>query len=240
LWDEYNNEFLKRAFNYGENEYRQSYNNAGATIGLTEVFTGTNIHHPAYRWKTCKKRCEAKLDELESLLSKAELIPTQDEPSITRSFENYGISNKSKPTVFLIHGHDEEMKRNVQLFLTRGDIQDIVLHEQPDKNRTVIEKLIEEGSKADYVIALLSPDDLQDDGTFRARQNVLLEIGYFIGKLGRERVRLLRRSDTAIPSDLVGILYENYDSDGAWKIKMAREIEASGIPINIKKIVSKF
>ena len=90
------------------------------------------------------------------------------------------------------------------------------------------------------MIALLSPDDLQNDGTARARQNVILEIGYFIGKLGREKVRLLRRGDTNIPSDLQGILYDNYDADGAWRIKLAKEIKAAGLAIDIESIIATF
>jgi predicted nucleotide-binding protein len=125
------------------------------------------------------------------------------------------------------------MKKAVQLFLTRANLKDIVLHEQPDKNRTVIEKLIEEGNSAAYVIALLSPDDTQEDGTVRARQNVVLEIGYFIGRLGREKVRLLRKGEVVIPSDLQGILFENYDNEGAWRIKLLKEMQAAGLPIDL-------
>lgn len=239
IWDDYNNELLRSVFNNAENEYHNSYTNSGSMVGVHEVLLGANIYNHEYKFKTSIQRIEAKLQELESLMKKAELIPIGEAEMPSRTVKSFSNSIQ-KPTVFIIHGHDEEMKRSVQLFLNRGEIQDVVLHEQPDKNRTVIEKLIDEGSAADYVIALLSPDDVQEDGSMRARQNVILEIGYFIGKLGRERVRLLRREGTVIPSDLHGILYENYDKDGAWRIKILKEIQASGININIDKIISKF
>lgn len=153
---------------------------------------------------------------------------------------NIGQKTSIYPVVFIIHGHDEVMKRDVQLFLSRVKLQDIVLHEQPDKNRTIIQKLIEEGEKASYVIALLSPDDIQHDGTARARQNVILEIGYFLGKLGGPFVRLLVKGDTTVPGDLQGILYDDYDANGAWKIKLAKEIKAAGLPVDLENIVKHF
>lgn len=142
--------------------------------------------------------------------------------------------------IFIVHGHDNEMKREVQLLLTRADLKDVVLHEQPDKGRTIIEKLIEESKGACYMIALLSPDDKLEDGSLRARQNVILEIGYFLGKLGKDRIRILRKKVVEIPSDLDGILYENYDEEGNWRMKIMKEIKAVGIEINIESVVEKY
>lgn len=236
-WSSYNYELLKVSFNNANNDYKSSYNSAGQMIGVSQVMHGVSIHNPSFRFKMLKERVEEKTNALENILGKADLLLSETE-SVT-NLDNSHLTNVND-TVFIIHGHDEEMKRNVQLLLNRGKLNDIVLHEQPDKNRTVIEKLIEEGANASYVIALLSPDDIQNDGTSRARQNVILEIGYFLGKLGRERVRILRKGDTVIPSDLQGILYENYDADGGWKIKIAKEIKSTGLPIDIESIISKF
>lgn len=236
-WSSYNYELLKVSFNNANNDYKSSYNIAGQMIGVSQVMHGTSIHNLSFRFKMLKERVEAKTNALENILGKADILLSETE-SVT-NIDNSHLTNVND-TVFIIHGHDEEMKRNVQLLLNRGKLNEIVLHEQPDKNRTVIEKLIEEGANASYVIALLSPDDTQNDGTSRARQNVILEIGYFLGKLGRERVRVLRKGDTVIPSDLQGILYENYDTDGTWKIKIAKEIKSTGLPIDMESIISKF
>ncbi len=138
--------------------------------------------------------------------------------------------------VFIIHGHDDGLKTDVQLLLTRAGVNNIVLHEQPDKGRTIIDKLVEESSSSNYAIALLSPDDKLENGQTRARQNVILEVGYFMGKLGKERVRILRKGETEIPSDLQGILYENHDLSGAWKIKICKELMAVGIFVDIDSV----
>ncbi len=142
--------------------------------------------------------------------------------------------------IFIIHGHDNEMKREVQLFLNRANLNDVVLHECPDKGRTIIDKLIGEGAAASYVVALLSPDDITTDGKFRARQNVILEIGYFLGRIGKERVRLLIKGDLEIPSDLQGILYERFDNAGSWRINLLKEMKAVGIEVDIEEVLRKF
>ena len=142
--------------------------------------------------------------------------------------------------IFIVHGHDNDLKREVQLLMQNAGINNVVLHEQVDKGRTIIDKLIEETEKAGYAIALLTPDDLANDGGKRARQNVILEIGYFIGKLGKERIRMLVKDDVEIPSDLHGILYERYDLNGAWKIKILKEIQATGIYVDIQNAIERF
>lgn len=163
----------------------------------------------------------------------------QDIVNANPEIETDKIDKVKGDTVFIIHGQDSELKVEVQLLLTRGGVNNIVLHEQPDKGRTIIDKLVEESYNSHYAIALLSPDDKLENGNSRARQNVILEIGYFIGRLGKERVRLLKKGDIEIPSDLQGILYENYDKSGAWKIKICKELIAVGIYVDMKEIASK-
>lgn len=154
--------------------------------------------------------------------------------------EGTGVERSNRNTVFIIHGHDSAFMNDVKLLLMTAGVNNIVLHEQPDRGRTIIDKLVEESSTSNYAIALLSPDDKQEDGSSRARQNVVLEIGYFIGLLGKERVRLLKKGDIEIPSDLQGILYEKYDDSGAWKVKLCKELIAVGIYADIEAVVQKF
>lgn len=136
-------------------------------------------------------------------------------------------------TVFIIHGHDNELKVQLQLLLKVAGVNNFVLHEQPDKGRTIIEKLVQETESSGYAVALLTPDDLLDNGNNRARQNVILELGYFLGKIGKERVRIIVRDDVEIPTDLQGVLYEKYDASGAWKMKLLKEIQAVGIYVDL-------
>jgi predicted nucleotide-binding protein len=86
----------------------------------------------------------------------------------------------------------------------------------------------------------MSPDDLLDNGAYRVRQNVVLEIGYFIGKIGKHRVRILKNGNVDMPSDLQGILYENYDGVGAWKMKLLKEMRAVGIEVEIDSVMAKY
>lgn len=158
-------------------------------------------------------------------------------PLVLQESDNRELVSPGK--VFIIHGHDNEMKKEVQLLLLRAGLDDVVLHECADKGRTIIDKLIEESNDAVYVIALLSPDDELTNGSYRARQNVILEVGYFLGKLGKSKVRLLTKGSVEIPSDLQGILYQGFDDNGAWKIKLLKEISAVGITLDVSKIINK-
>lgn len=163
----------------------------------------------------------------------------QDIINANPEIERDEIKEIEGDTVFIIHGHDNELKTEVQLLLTRAGVNNIVLHEQPDKGRNIIDKLVEESNNSNYAIALLSPDDILNDGSKRARQNVILEVGYFIGQLGKERVRLLKKGNIEIPSDLQGVLYEQHDPTGSWKMKICKELIAVGIHVDMETITAK-
>lgn len=167
-------------------------------------------------------------------------IPDAEASGISIKGSNHIAEPEPMEKVFIIHGHDEELKKEVQLLISQVRLDYVVLHEKSDRGRTIIDKLIEEGKDAAYVVALLSPDDELRDGTRRARQNVVLEIGYFLGKLGKGKVRLLKKGDVEIPSDLQGILYTVYGSDGVWKMKLLKEIKDAGIDIDLDKAFEKF
>lgn len=153
--------------------------------------------------------------------------------------DNIETGTIASKLTFIIHGHDDDFKREVQLLLSRAGVNNIVLHEQPDKGRSIIDKLIEESKPAIYAIALLSEDDTLDSGEKRARQNVIMEIGYFIGKIGKSRIRIILKGDNIeIPSDLQGILYERYDKQGSWKIKLLKEMLAVGIYVDLQSVIN--
>jgi len=133
--------------------------------------------------------------------------------------------------VFIVHGHDGEMKQEVANVLLKLKLEPVILHEQPDEGKTIIEKF-EKHSDVDFAIILLSPDDYAyptaaspDDGRYRARQNVIMELGYFIAKLGRNRVVALYKQNNnfEIPSDYLGVLYKPYSGD--WRYKLVDEMK---------------
>ncbi|MEW5421932.1 nucleotide-binding protein [Amorphus sp. 3PC139-8] len=137
--------------------------------------------------------------------------------------------------VFVVHGHDEAARESVARFLEKLNFEPIILHEQANQGRTIIEK-VEAHSDVGFAVVLLTPDDEGNakgqQAHARARQNVILELGYFIGRLGRSRVIALKQGDIEIPSDFHGVVYEPFASGGAWKSAVGRELQAAGFTID--------
>jgi predicted nucleotide-binding protein len=132
------------------------------------------------------------------------------------------------PRSFIVHGHDEGVKYAFKNFLQNvlRFPEPIILHEQPSLGRTIIEKFEEESDNSDLVFVLMTPDDkvadpgAPDQEKRRARQNVILELGYFLGRFGRRsnRVFLLYKGPLELPSDITGIVY----------IDISNGVEAAG------------
>jgi predicted nucleotide-binding protein len=133
--------------------------------------------------------------------------------------------------VFVVHGHDDAARLDVCALLTKAGFTPVVLHEQANRGQTVIEKL-ERHSDVGFAVVLLTPDDKGGpaDGDMhpRARQNVIAELFYFIGKLGRARVCALKKGELEIPSDIGGVVYVTLDDHGGWKNTLLRELEGAG------------
>lgn len=141
--------------------------------------------------------------------------------------------------IFVVHGHDEQAKSELALILTRLGLEPIILHEQPSRGMTIIEKL-EEHSDVGYAFVLLTPDDLgykkgeEDNPLPRARQNVVFEFGLFVGKLGRGRVCCLYTGGVELPSDLQGLVYLDFESSVNEKeLDIVRELRAAGYEVKI-------
>jgi predicted nucleotide-binding protein len=145
---------------------------------------------------------------------------------------------KSSRKVFIVHGHDDGVREAVARFLERVGLEPIILHEQPSRGRTVIEKF-EAHRDVGFAVVLLTPDDegCERGGKPRprARQNVVLELGYFVGVLGRDRVCALRRGDVEIPSDFAGVVYVPFDGSDGWKQALGKELEGAGFTIDWSK-----
>lgn len=176
-----------------------------------------------------------------------------EEESVTRSEDQSGLSvldidrvdMRLRPVsnkVFVVHGHEEATRDAVARFLTVLELEPIILHEQANRGRTIIEKF-EDHADVGFAVVLLTPDDIgaaiqdQDKIKRRARQNVILELGFFIGKLGRERVCALRAHDIETPSDFDGVVYIVLDEPGAWKMALARELKDAGFDIDANRVL---
>ena len=174
------------------------------------------------------------------------LLEAVNEGLIRQEAEIMPINSKKvcKNRVFVVHGHDT-LRHEVDAFLRKYSLIPVLLDDQVSKGQTIIEKFEAYAADVGYAIVLLTPDDegrkrkIVED-TFplqaRARQNVILELGYFIGKLGRANVVGLIKEEIEKPSDYSGVMYISYDEPGAWKSKLLNEMRAAGIVISEEKV----
>ena len=144
--------------------------------------------------------------------------------------------------VFVIHGHDAAAREAVARCPENLGLQPIILHEQANKGRAIIQKF-EDHADVAFAVVLLTADDvgkLKDEKSVlnpRARQNVILELDFFLGKLGRERVCPLVKGDVETPSDYDGVVYTELDDAGAWKMKLVQELKAVGFDVDANRLV---
>lgn len=155
--------------------------------------------------------------------------------------ETIRINKIDNNRVFVVYGHDEGAKQTVARFLEQCGFVAVILHEQADGGKTIIEK-IEQYADVIFAIILYTPCDIGRDknekrGVPRARQNVVFEHGYLIGKLGRERVCALVKQGVQTPGDIAGVIYKAMDSAGAWKTEILREMKSAGIAVDADKLL---
>ena len=155
--------------------------------------------------------------------------------------QSQSVQSKS---VFVVHGHDHAMKDAVANYIHKLELNPIILGDEASGGDTLIEKL-ERFRDVKYAIVLLSPDDVgskkpvggtKPDLTTRARQNVIFELGLFIGCLGRANVCPMKNDVGELPSDYLGVGFVPYDKEGAWKLYLVRELVKAGFTIDPKKV----
>jgi len=242
LWSDFNAELLKRSFT--TDEYGVAYERAGhiplmviGARGLGEKVSDLQFD------------ITAKVTFLESLAGRIDLI--EEDTAVTQAASAAPALPAKAPSdlskVFVVHGRDEEAKSVVARFIEHCGLEPIILHERTDRGRTIIEKF-EEEAEVGFAVVLLTPDDvggLSAGGTlevqapaYRARQNVVLELGYFLGKLTRSRVCALMKGSIEVPSDYSGVVYTPMGADEGWKVKLARELKAAGYDIDMNKALA--
>ncbi len=147
--------------------------------------------------------------------------------------------------VFVVHGHDEAVLTSVVRTIEKLGLNPVVLREQPNKGATIIEKF-ENNSNVGFAIVVMTGDDFGGKALGdisktkfekRARQNVVLEMGYFVGLLGRSRVCVLKSNEIEEPSDIFGVVYTLIDEAGAWKFELVRELKAAGYSVSADAII---
>lgn len=150
--------------------------------------------------------------------------------------------SQSRPNnkIFLVHGRNDEAKNAVALFLRAIGLEPIILHERPNGGRHLLTKFREEAEGASFAVVLMLPEDEGGlagaaNQRARARQNVVFELGFFVGKLGPANVAALLQGDVEKPSDFDGIAYIPFASGGHWKTDLARELHHAKVPFDAAK-----
>ncbi len=146
-----------------------------------------------------------------------------------------------KTQVFIVHGRNDDVKNKVARFLEKAGLSAIILHEQPGKGRTLIEKFLDH-SLVGYAVVLLTADDLgkgkeEAELKARARQNVVFELGYFLALLGRDRVSVLCEEGIEVPSDYSGVEYLPLNKNGVWQTKLLTELSSAGFNVDFETAV---
>lgn len=176
---------------------------------------------------------------IESLIGQVEDYWVDDRES-THSGDKDGAVDLNQ--VFVAHGRDHGALSEVKLVLSQLGLEPVVLQDLPNQGRTIVEKF-EDYSRVAFAVVVCTPDDNGGLASAdvarkpRVRQNVLLEWGFFLGRLGREKVFALIKDEVEIPSDYDGVLYVEMDDGGAWKMKLVRELKAAQYAVDANKLV---
>lgn len=237
-WSEYSFEMLRDLFTTAE--YAIGYKR---TVGFLS-FGQKSLHEQIGEFH----------DDLRYYISRVQSVQERldvilEDPSLSHFITVSEHSQTQSPNeVFLVHGHDDLAKQTVARFIEKLGLKAIILHEQVNLGKTIIEKF-ESFSGVGFAVILLTPDDVgttkaahtQGKGpNERARQNVIFEHGFFVGKLGRGHVCALvkgDKGDVETPSDLHGVVFIPLDEPGARRYRLASEMSASGLPVDLNKLV---
>ncbi|WP_428331879.1 TIR domain-containing protein [Novosphingobium sp.] len=182
-------------------------------------------------------KSRALLQEAQRTLGE-DLVDAAHAPNLPRKQHN---TAKPSNKVFVVHGHDDGAKHELARFLEKIELEAVILHEQANQGRTIIEKFLACADEVGFAVVLFTPDDLGGASTApvqvaRARQNVVFELGYFVAKLGRGNVCLMRKGDVEIPSDLFGVIYTELDGNEGWKMALVKELKAAGLSFDANKM----
>jgi predicted nucleotide-binding protein len=173
----------------------------------------------------------------------AKLMPLLEvDDSFQHSPKGGNVNNK----VFVVYGHDESAKTQLDSMLRRWGLEPLILDQLPSRGQTIIEKLEEYTSQVGFAVILATPDDLghrkdhEDEKTYRARQNVVLELGMMLMKLRRDKVAILLKDQDKMerPSDIQGLIYipfkDNLQKEAGQLL--AKEMVAQGYSIDVKNL----
>lgn len=232
-WNDFNTELLKRQFTTQELSEEYSRWIGIGSISMYEPSLGEKV-------RDFHKDIDDKIHRIDSIIERIELIPLSSQveniPPIASAPKKIDRSR-----VFVVHGHDNEAKLEVARFIEKIGFEPIILHEQPSGSKTIIEK-IEAYSDVGFGVVIYTPCDVgaksseKNSLQGRARQNVVFEHGFLIGKLGRSNVCPLVKGNLETPNDISGIVYTSMDTAN-WQLELAKELRAVGYAVDMNKVI---
>jgi predicted nucleotide-binding protein len=234
---------LADAFGKGTPEYDR-YREAATFTYPLRVSHPTPLHEKREALERRRLRSFALLKQAVGALSRQlDELPVAAAPSAPEPKEAKQAKQPERPNrIFIVHGHDNEAKQTVARFISQLGLQEVILHEQVSQGRTIIEKL-EANSDVGFAVVLLTPDDEgrpRGAGELRqrARQNVIAELGYFVGHLKRDKVCALVKGDVEFPSDFSGVVFVPFEAaSNHWKIELAKELKAAGYQLKMEALL---
>jgi predicted nucleotide-binding protein len=181
------------------------------------------------------------------------VVQGKNPDAVGAALESADVVGASRPqrggasrNVFVVYGHDVQAKTELEAMLRRWDLNPLILDQLPSEGATVVEKLEKyTGNDVSFAVVLATPDDIgysagkEDESRFRARQNVILELGLLLGKVSRPRVAILLKKQELMerPSDIQGLLYIPFsDSVEEAKVQLAKEMQKAGLRIEVAKL----
>jgi predicted nucleotide-binding protein len=228
-WTEFNEEWLRR---YVGASVAEEYAYVGPMFAMGDSSLAddtrdfrSDVAGKVRRLESVKERLPLWVDEAASSASGRTAAAAHDGP------------------IFVVHGSDLGRAHEVTRILDRATTRDaVILHEQANAGATVLEKFERHAVGAGFAVVILTADDegrRRGDGDLlpRGRQNVIFELGFFFGLLGRGRVAVLLEPEVEQPSDIHGLVYIALDAAGAWKLSLAKELESAGIVVNRSRIL---
>ena len=234
VWNDFNRALLRQRFTTNEisDEYARFY---GGAFSMDPT--------PAQRLGYVRDDIKDHINRLISIRTRLSLFeelapPTPAAPSAASDVPP--VLATAQSGIFVVHGRSDARKVEVARFLESLGLRAVILHEQPSQGRTLIEKFEDHASEAGFAVVLLTGDDegglaASSERMPRARQNVVFELGFFYGKLGRKRVCVLYEGGIEHPSDVDGIVYVSLDRE--WKLALGRELRAAGIAFDPGKLL---
>lgn len=161
-------------------------------------------------------------------------------PRPERSLPTMTSTDAAQPRIFVVHGRDNGAKHEVARFIDNLGLKAVILHEEANRGRSLIAKFTEVAGDIVFAVVLMTPDDTGAlkgaEPAQRARQNVVFELGFFIGKLGSEKVCALVPPEVERPSDFESIVYVPFGEGTNWRAQLAKEFDAAGIAFDPKKV----